>query len=354
MRLYNLGKVPWDESQLIYHVLADLGWEALSLVSPASPYVCIGYHQDVDQEVDVAYCKETGIPIFRRDLGGGAVYLDGDQLFFQVILRQDHPGVPKNREAFYQKFLEPIVDVYRRIGIPASYKPVNDVVVGAKKISGTGVGEIGDCIVFVGNLILDFNYATMSRVLRVPDEKFRDKVFKTLHENLTTIRRELGADAARRWDEEGLNALMAEAFARILGPMEPCGVDGVLREGIQRLRKTMTSEQWLFQGRRRSAGRDVKIRAGVHVVHRIHKARGGLIRADFELMDGKFGIVSISGDFFSYPQDAIGRLERELEGRPVSECRRWVEDFYAREGLETPGIGLEDWLQVLQVTEAKG
>ncbi len=176
MKLYNLGKVPWEQSQLIYHSLAELGQEALSLVSPATPYVCVGFHQDASQEVDLDYCKANGIPVFKRDLGGGAVYLDGGQLFFHLILHRDNPAAPKRREAFYQKFLQPVVNVYRQIGISAEYKPVNDVITGKRKISGTGVGEIGDCVVFVGNLILDFDYQMMSRVLNVPDEKFRDKV----------------------------------------------------------------------------------------------------------------------------------------------------------------------------------
>ncbi|MDT8274140.1 MAG: lipoate--protein ligase family protein, partial [Desulfomonilia bacterium] len=122
MRLYNLGKVPWHESQLIYHALAHKGCEALSLVSPSSPYVCIGFHQDVEHEVDLDFCKANGIPVFRRDLGGGAVYLDGDQLFFQLILRKDNPAVPKRKDIFYRKFLQPIVDVYQAIGIQAEYK----------------------------------------------------------------------------------------------------------------------------------------------------------------------------------------------------------------------------------------
>ena len=157
MYLYSLGKVPWHESQTIYHALASLGREALSLVSPATPYVCIGFHQDAHQEVDLDFCRANRIPIFRRDLGGGAVYLDGDQLFFHLILHKDNPAVPKRKEAFYKKFLQPIINVYRKIGIPAEFKPVNDVITRNRKISGTGVGEIGECIVFVGNLILDFN-----------------------------------------------------------------------------------------------------------------------------------------------------------------------------------------------------
>ena len=73
MKLYNLGKVPWEESQLIYHALAHMGEEALCLVSPNSPYVCIGFHQDVEQEVDLDFCRQNQIPVFRREVGGGAV-----------------------------------------------------------------------------------------------------------------------------------------------------------------------------------------------------------------------------------------------------------------------------------------
>ena len=112
MKLYNLGKIPWQETQLIYHALAYLGRESLVLVSPATPYVCIGYHQDVTHEIDIDFCRENNIPIFRREVGGGAVYLDGGQLFFHLILREDNPAIPSSKKAFYQKF--PIRVIYGR------------------------------------------------------------------------------------------------------------------------------------------------------------------------------------------------------------------------------------------------
>lgn len=77
MNLYNLGHVPWLDSQLIYHALPRLGMEGLILLAPAEPYVCIGYHQDANAELDLEYCCQREIPIFRREVGGGAVYLDG-------------------------------------------------------------------------------------------------------------------------------------------------------------------------------------------------------------------------------------------------------------------------------------
>jgi len=349
MKLYNLGKIPWADSQLIYHALAHLGIEALCLVSPAGPYVCIGYFQDVEQEVDLDFCRQEKIPVFRRDLGGGAVYLDGNQLFFQLILHKDNPLVPKSKAAFYRKFLQPIVHVYRQIGIEAEYKPVNDILAGNRKISGTGVGEIGHCIVFVGNLILDFNHEMMARVLKVPDEKFRDKVQKTLLDNLSTIRRELGREEAKRWDEGKLNQLMTEAFKKLVGDMEPSRVQGSLQAKMEALREQMLREEWLFKKGGRKPRRDVKIRTGMNVVHRVHKAPGGLIRADFVLSEGKFRNVSISGDFFFFPEERVNRLESTLEGRPPQEVHALVTEFYGKEEVETPGVEVDDWVQVFRL-----
>jgi len=346
LELYNLGKVPWQESQLIYHALARLGRESLVLVSPASPYVCVGFHQGLDQELDLEFCQANDIPVFRREVGGGTVYLDGDQLFYQLILHRDNPIAPLKKEAFYREFLEPVVNTYRRIGIQAEYKPVNDVIVSGRKISGTGVGEIGDCLVFVGNLILDFNYEMMSRILKVPHEKFRDKIHQTMEENLTTIRRELGTAEALRWDEASLNALMREEFEKLLGPLTPREKDSDLKDKMDELAAWMLSRDWTGRKGRRISGREVKIREGMKVAERVHKAPGGLIRAIFEFREGRFSNVSISGDFFCYPENAISRLESMIEGKPVEKLHKILTEFYEDENVETPGITIDDWMEV--------
>ena len=348
MQLFNLGKVPWLETQLIYHALAELGREALTLVSPATPYVCIGFHQDAEQEVDLDFCSKNNIPVFRRNLGGGAVYLDGHQLFFHLILHRDNSVIPKGKISFYKKFLQPVIDVYRHIGIAADYKPVNDVVIEHRKISGTGAAEIGNCIVFVGNLIVDFDYDMMSKVLKVPDEKFRDKVHQTMKANLTTIRRELGDEKSDQWPDTRLNELMAEAFQKLIGPMQPSPKDGELQAKMDELKNVMLSDDWFFQkGRRPMPGRDIKIRSGAKLVHRVHKASGGLIRADFEVIEGYFGKVYISGDFFCYPENGIERLESALDGQPIGQGGAILEEFYSKNPIETPGIEIDDWLKIL-------
>jgi lipoate-protein ligase A len=239
--------------------------------------------------------------------------------------------------------------VHHRVDIAAEYKPVNDIIVNNRKISGTGVGEIGDCVVFVGNLILDFDYKMMSRVLKVPDEKFRDKVRKTIEDNLTTIHRELDENDIARWDEAKLNALMAEEFGELLGTFEPCQKDDALISKMEELGLEMIDDTWLYRKGKHPSTRSVKIRSGVAVKHQMYKATGGLIRADFEVSDGRLSGVSISGDFFCYPEDTIARLESMLEGTTTTEIHTVVREFCNRQDIEIPGVEFNDWMSVLSV-----
>lgn len=147
MKLYDLGHVPWIQSQLIYHAMPRLGLEGILYIAPATPYVCIGCHQDMEQDIDLNFCQAQGIPVFRREIGGGGVYLDGDRIFYQIILHKDNPLAAGDKTEFCQRFLQPVADTYTTLGIPAQYRPVNDIITAdGRKISGNGVTQMGDYI----------------------------------------------------------------------------------------------------------------------------------------------------------------------------------------------------------------
>ncbi len=344
MTLHSLGHVPWLDSQLLYHAQPRVGEEALTILAPREPYVCIGFHQDLEQEVDLGYCRERGIPVFRREVGGGAVFLDGRQLFFQLVLSRDNPLARGDKAAFYQRLLEPVVKAYGDLGVPVRYRPVNDIITEAgRKISGTGAAEIAGSVVLVGNVIADFDYDTMVRVLRVPDEKFRDKVFQSMRENLTTLRRETG----REFTLEQMSEVLVARFSEVLGPLSPAPISPAARAEAERLAPSFLSPEWMAKkGKRRAGGRDVKIAEGVTVVQRVHKAPGGLLRCTAELRDGRLSQVSLSGDFFCFPQDSVETLEKMLEGSPLASAAEVIALFYTGR-VETPGVTQADWLAVL-------
>jgi lipoate-protein ligase A len=346
MDYYFLDAVPWGHSQALYHAAARLGREALLVLRPATPYICIGFHQDAREEIDLRAAAGDGVPVFRREVGGGAVYLDGQQLFFQLVIRRGRPGIPANIAEFYEKFLRPVVETFRRFGVPAEYRPVNDIMSNGRKISGTGAAQLENMLVLVGNFIRDFDYERMSRYLNVPDEKFRDKVHKTMRENLTTLLKETGAMPAN----SDLAGELAARFAPLLGGLEPKPLDGELARKADEVLGAMDNPEWLLANdRRRPDSRRVKIAEGVHVVQRAVKAPGGLIRVSAVNREGRLGQVHVSGDFFFFPASGIVDLEKALEDVPAEAAAitRAVEAFYRRQGIESPGVMPADFGRAL-------
>ncbi len=343
MKTYFLDLVNWKDSQGLYHAAAHLGREVLFILRPAEPYVCIGFHQDAEQEIDLDFARANQIPIFRREVGGGAVYLDGNQLFYQLVIRSDHPSVPASKAAFYEKFLRPVVETYREFGVAADYKPVNDIIANGRKVSGNGAAEIEGMMVLVGNFIIDFNYEMMSKILRVPDEKFRDKVYKTLNENLSTIRRETGTFP----DTSALAAALIKRYEPLLGPLPvKTVIDAELRQKADQLLNIMNTPDWTFDNdRRRLDTHQVKIREGVYVIQNMLKTPGGLVRVSAVNEEGFLRDVHISGDFFFYPAVFLPDLElalNDIKATPEA-ITQAVENFYSSQVVESPGLQPADF-----------
>lgn len=337
MDVYDLGTVTWEQSQLYYHALAHLGRSGLLLLQPASPYVCLGFHQDARKEVDLDYVRQTGLPLFRREVGGGAVYLDRGQLFYQFVFHKDDPALPASKDFFYRKYLAPAVETFRDFGLDATFKPVNDIMVGGRKISGNGAAEIGEGVVLVGNFMMGFNYDQMTRVLRVPDEKFRDKIHKSLRENLTTMGRELG-------EAPPMEAIAKRLLANsedLVGGWTPAEIDEEIRAKAASLWEMYGTQEWtFFNDARQETGREVKIAEGVTVVQKAVKLPGGLVHLTADKRDGRIYGVHLSGDFFIYPQHAVPELEAALEGAQLdmSGLAETIRDFFETHAIEAPGI----------------
>ncbi len=348
IRVIDLGLVSPLRSQSIYHGLAyaltpDTP-DTILLVGPTDPYVCIGYHQELVKEVDVDFCREHNLPIYRREVGGGAVYLDKGQVFTQWIFQRGH--LPATLEDRFALYIKPLVDTYQALGIDATLRPINDIHVRGKKIGGTGAAQIGNADVVVGSLMFDFNFELMARVLKVPSEKMRDKIYQSLQEYMTTMTKELGYTP----DYEEVKQLYLEQCARALSRElifgEPTPEEMAITEEVE---ARLASDEWLYQkgGLRQTAA--VKIHADVYLVESAHKAPGGLIRATARLREGRIDDLTLSGDFTMIPAFAVGALEQALRGMPIEEdaLRRKVQEFYRALNVQSPGVTAEDWVQAL-------
>lgn len=340
LNLLDLGNLPGQQSMLVFHALARIGFEGLVIVSPQNPLVSIGYFQDAAKEVDIDYCRKISIPVMRREVGGGATYLDENQIFYQLIWKKNNTRFPFKIKDVFSYLSQPVCDTYHDFGIETRFRPENDIVTkDERKIAGEGGGDIGDSMVFVGGILMDFNYEMMSKILKVPDEKFRDKIYKSMEENLTNMKKELG-DVP---DRKEIVSSLIKNYEKLIGKLKPIKLPRETIDKMIELEKWFTSDEFLYK-KTPKIPKGVKIREGVEILYSTYKARGGLIRTAQEIKNDVIENIGISGDFQFYPKSELAGLESNLKNtrRKDRDIISKVEDFYDDNKIESPGVEPED------------
>lgn len=351
MYLFDIGEREWDESMLIFHALARMGVEAIDIVSPRTPFISIGYFQDAKKEVDLEYCERKGLPVFRREVGGGTVYLDRNQIFYHVIWNRKNPHFPHIMKDIYEHLTIPPIETYGEFGIKTQFRTVNDIITeNGRKIAGLGGADIANSMAFVGSVILDFDYETMSHAIKVPDEKFRDKVFKSMKENVTSMKCELGTIPPRR----DIIRVLGEKFEKHLGKLEVVKLNDDIVQKMKEISVWLNSPEFLFRKTPRIP-EGVKIKEGIDILYKMYKAKGGLIRSAQEVEKEKLKDISISGDFTLYPKTELETMETDLKetDRKKKVIKDRIEKLYEKKKIDTPGVTPEDFTKAIVEEESE-
>ena len=161
------------------------------------PAVSIGYFQSMKEEVDIEACDKLGIDYVRRRTGGGAVYHDTEgELTYSIIVDDAHRLISNDIQETYRTLCSGLVLGLRQLNVPAEFRPINDIVAHGKKISGNAQTRRMNTVLQHGTILRRVNPALMFRVLKVPSEKIRDKMIRTVKERVTSIRDALGRDVS--------------------------------------------------------------------------------------------------------------------------------------------------------------
>ncbi|VVB98492.1 Lipoate-protein ligase A subunit 1 [uncultured archaeon] len=154
--------------------------------------VSIGYFQSLADEVDLAACEAAGVDWVRRRTGGGAVYHDelGEITYSIIAPERDFP---KGIIDSYRVICGWIIRGLAGIGLQAEFKPINDIVVGGKKISGNAQTRRGGVLLQHGTILHDVDVRRMFSLLRVGADKLSDKAIASAEERVTSVTRQCGA-----------------------------------------------------------------------------------------------------------------------------------------------------------------
>lgn len=293
VRLLDLGEVSPLRSQALYHGLAEgmdqSAPDTIVLCRPAAPYFCVGYHQAPAAELDLAWCRQNGYPVIQRRIGGGTVFLDANQLFYQCIFHRSR--APFDVASIYRRFLAPPVRVLQSLGLPATLEGVNEIEVSGRRIAGTGGGQIGEAVVVVGNLLFDFPADVMARAWRVPSGEFRRLAEDGLRRHLATLRGELSGHPP----EAEIRRRLVQAYGATLGrPVIPGGLTPPEEAAVRREERRLTRlDEAGCRARRRGPGLKVTHRVWVHEWRgRVAERR---TRVTARVADGRIEEMVISG-----------------------------------------------------------
>ncbi len=294
----------------------------------------VGYHQSIEQEIRIDFCKHHGIDINRRLTGGGAILFTPTCLGWEVFADKSVSRIRDLRtdlDKLAQLICEGTVRGLQELGIEAEFRPKNDIEVNGRKISGTGGTEREDSFMYQGTLLVDFDVELMLRALRIPVEKLQDKEIESVKERVTCLKWELG----RVPPLADIKRAIADGFQEVLDiQLQDRGLYPIESEMYNQKLPEFESEDWINMVR--------KPLDWAGTVSTMRKTPGGLIRASLSIdIPGNYIVSSfITGDFQVFPQRAIMDLESTLKNSDASyaSIRNNILDFFESSRTRIFGI----------------
>ncbi|MGD1059869.1 MAG: lipoate--protein ligase family protein [Methanomassiliicoccales archaeon] len=174
--------VATDEAMLMARHLRIVP-NSLHLYIRDRPVVSLGYFEKEEEAVDLGVAKAKNVTVVKRASGGSAIYTDPGQLIYALVL--DSEMAPESPEEMFKQTCGGVVKALDVLGLKAEFKPLNDVLVNHRKISGSAQLRRWDVVLQHGTMMVDTDIDLMFEVLRTR-KKGRSK------DSVTTLAKELG------------------------------------------------------------------------------------------------------------------------------------------------------------------
>lgn len=233
-----------------------------------APTVICGRNQDVPSEVNLEFCRNNGIEVYRRKSGGGAVFADMNNIMFSYIAPET--AVHTAFEGYTSK----VCRALRELGLDAHASGRNDILIGDRKVAGNAYWQCGGRSIVHGTMLYDTDTRLMNGALTPSRAKLESNKVVSVQSRVTTI-------------HSHLPGISIEAFmSHMLSSMCDAGItlpDTALA-GINGIEQPYYDERFVLEGRRGP-------------VRRYDGA--GSVGVDVDVADGAIVQVCLYGDFLT-------------------------------------------------------
>lgn len=149
------------------------------------PTVIFGRNQLIDNEVNLDYCKEHGIAVYRRKSGGGCVYADRDNIMFSYITRSD------NVQLTFSRYTHAVAEMLQGLGLNATDNGRNDILIDGLKVSGNAFYHIPGHSIVHGTMLYDTNMEHMLNAITPSSAKLESKGVESVRSRITMLSQHL-------------------------------------------------------------------------------------------------------------------------------------------------------------------
>jgi lipoate-protein ligase A len=222
-----------DEAMLIL-ISKDLIPQTLRLWTFSPTTLSIGRFLAVQDWVDMAEITRAGIRLVRRFTGGGpALHDENGEITWTVVMKGD------DMMSAYRAIGRALVKALEELGLKGEFIPINDVVVGGKKIVGMAGARRRNGILVHGTFMYSTDLSLL-RCIKVPKEK--EVVRGKPETRVTTVSLSLGREVKK---EEAMMALLKGFEA--LGELKVDQLTELEEDLAEQLKYKYSNDAWTFQ-----------------------------------------------------------------------------------------------------------
>jgi lipoate-protein ligase A len=140
-------------------------------------HVCLGQSQGMCE-----LANALDVPVLRRPLGGGAVWVDEMQLSYALIAPLE--SAPVRQADWYAWALAPAIDAFRSFGLAVDLR-AEDVWLAGRKIAGSGAATIGRSAVVASSFMMRFPRERFAHAIAAASQRLRARLVEALGAAMT-------------------------------------------------------------------------------------------------------------------------------------------------------------------------
>lgn len=276
------------------------------------PTVIFGRNQQIDAEVNLAFCRREGIQVYRRKSGGGCVYADRNNIMFS------HVASSARVATTFTRYTSAVAAMLRDLGMDAGSTGRNDIMIGDRKVSGYAFYNIhlptGTRAVVHGTMLYDADLPSMMQALTPSAVKLEAKGVASVRKRVTTVREHC---------DISLDDFKAFARRHLCEGTMTLTPDDV--KEIRAIEQGYYASDWIYGHRKRGHSTPMRVEgAGEFVIDLTVESGDTLPR---------IGALDLSGDFF-----ITGDVDAAIV-RPLTGCTLSAESMAeALSGTDVPSV----------------